>query len=59
MVEASFSMRAWNKCVIVITVQKSECPFIEGGISLRNASFPQLFRATVRNNQIDFLLSVR
>lgn len=28
----------------------------EGDISLRNASFPQLFRATVRNNQIDILL---
>lgn len=28
----------------------------KGDISLRNASFPQLFRATVRNNQIDILL---
>lgn len=28
----------------------------EGRISLRNASFPRLFRATVSNNQIDILL---
>lgn len=41
-------------------VLETECPFVGGGgegdISLRNASFPQLFRATVRNNQIDILL---
>lgn len=46
-------------------VLETECPFVEKeeiytyihiSISFRNASFPQLFRATVRNNQIDILL---